>query len=78
MNKDLAILPIHGMGKTPRDFADDIRDALKKRLGPVTWKHALGAGVLPGPSAEGRGGCFHPYAASSRTGLDKTAEIHAV
>lgn len=39
MNKDLAILPIHGMGKTQRDFADDIRDALKKRLGPAAWKH---------------------------------------
>ena len=39
MNKDLAILPIHGMGKTKSDFADDIRDALKDRLGNATWRH---------------------------------------
>lgn len=39
MNKDLAILPVHGMGRTERDFADELRDALKKRLGTASWRH---------------------------------------
>ncbi len=38
MSKELTIMPIHGMGRTETHFHEELRDALKSRLGMGAWK----------------------------------------
>ncbi len=37
MSKEIAILTLHGMGKTKRDYADGLREELADELGKETW-----------------------------------------
>ena len=37
MAKDIAFLPIHGMGKTRADFAEDLEEELQNELEEGGW-----------------------------------------
>lgn len=36
--KSLVVLPVHGMGSPERDYADGLRDELRRRFGEAAWR----------------------------------------
>ncbi len=41
MTKKIALITIHGMGVTPKDYSTDVRDAVKKSVGKAAWEKII-------------------------------------